>query len=274
MTESPSQSSSSVDVLRRRARRRLVGAALLALIAAIALPLMFEKEPPPLADEVDIRIPNVDKTPFEPKPISGLPGATKDAPKAAIGATAGSVEATKPVTVAPAAVVAATAAVAAASALVPEKTTPLVAPSAPPKTAEKKEEIVKPTPQIVEAKPLEKAAEKKAEPAKPAEAEKVAAKSETKPEATPTDADGPKTEPVTGDYVVQLIAVRDSNSALKALARARGLGYKTAYREKLDVSNGTVTRVRVGPYKEKAFAEKIRNKLATQEFEAVVVQVK
>jgi cell division septation protein DedD len=73
---------------------------------------------------------------------------------------------------------------------------------------------------------------------------------------------------------VQLIAVRDTNSAMKALARARELGYKTAYREKLDVNNGTVTRVRVGPYKDKAFAEKIRNKLATQEFEAVVVPIK
>jgi DedD protein len=256
MTESSSHSSSSVDVLRRRARRRLVGAALLALVAAIALPLMFEKEPPPLADEVDIRIPNVDKTPFEPKPISGLPGAAKEAPK--------TVDGPKPITVLPAPVIAAAA----------EKA-PTSAETAP-KIAEKKEEKAQIAPQVlIDAAP--KTAEKKAEPPKPAPVEaKVAEKAQEKlPDAAkPADPDGPKTDPVTGDYVVQLLAVRDSNSAMKALARARELGYKTAYREAIDVSNGKVTRVRVGPYKEKAFAEKIRNKLATQEFEAVVVQIK
>ncbi len=242
MTESPSQSSSSVDVLRRRARRRLVGAALLALLAAIALPLMFEKEPPPLADEVDIRIPNVDKTPFEPKPITGVP---KEAPKAAVAAPSVP-DAPKANPIGPAPLVA-------------------TAPSAEstPKILEKKEEKAQIAPQVLEAKPIEKApAEKAPEPVKTTDA------------AKPTDPDGPKTEPITGDYVVQLLAVRDTNSAMKALARARELGYKTAYREKLDVANGTVTRVRVGPYKEKAFAEKIRNKLATQEFEAVVVPIK
>ena len=243
MTESPSQTSSSVDVLRRRARRRLVGAALLALIAAIALPLMFEKEPPPLADEVDIRIPNVEKTPFEPKPITAAP---KEPPKEASKAP----DATKPITLAPA--------VETVAAVVPKPTAPVeVAPKVPEKT-------VLP---VAETKPAEKTAEKKLEPAKTTESEKTA-------EATPVDPDGPKTTPVTGDYVVQLLAVRDGGSAQKALARARELGYKTAYREKLDVANGQVTRVRVGPYKEKEFAEKIRNKLIAQEFEAVVVLIK
>ncbi len=247
MTESPSQTSSSVDVLRRRARRRLVGAALLALIAAIALPVMFEKEPPPLADEVDIRIPNVEKTPFEPRPIT-------TAPKEAVKEALKSAEGVKPISVAPApdAVVAAA-----------------VKPAIPTEAAAKATE--KAVPPVVETKSAEKQAEpsadKKLEPIKSADAAKPA-------DAKPADPDGPKTDPVTGDYVVQLLAVRDGGSAQKALARARELGYKTAYREKLDVANGQVTRVRVGPYKEKAFAEKIRNKLIAQEFEAVVVPIK
>jgi DedD protein len=270
MTESPSQSSSSVDLLRRRARRRLVGAALLALVAAVSLPLMFEKEPPPMGDEVDIRIPPVDKTPFDPKPITGT---GKEADKASLG----TVDAPKSITQAPAAVVAAATAVA-----TPEKSAAPAIEAAPKvienKAAEKKEEIAKTAPQVLtektaEKKAPEKAVEKTTEKTaeKPAEPIKAADASSS---AKPTDADGPKTEPVAGDYVVQLIAVRDTNSAMKALARARELGYKTAYREKLDVANGTVTRVRVGPYKDKAFAEKIRNKLATQEFEAVVVPIK
>jgi DedD protein len=270
MTESPSQSSSSVDVLRRRARRRLVGAALLALVAAVSLPLMFEKEPPPMGDEVDIRIPPVDKTPFDPKPITGAAKeGTKDAGKASLG----TVDAPKLITQAPAAVVAA-ASTAAAVVATPEKSpTPVM--DAAPKAAEKTQEIAKTAPQVLIEKPAEKKAPEKA-PEKIAEkaTEKTTEPTKAADATKPADADGPKTDPVAGDYVVQLIAVRDTNSAMKALARARELGYKTAYREKLDVNNGTVTRVRVGPYKDKAFAEKIRNKLATQEFEAVVVPIK
>ncbi|MDD5367128.1 MAG: SPOR domain-containing protein [Gallionellaceae bacterium] len=51
--------------LRRRARRRLVGAVALALVAVVVLPMVFDSEPRPLGDKVDIRIPD-QKTPFEP----------------------------------------------------------------------------------------------------------------------------------------------------------------------------------------------------------------
>lgn len=52
---------------RRRARRRLVGAVALALLAVVVLPMVFDPEPRPLGDQVDIRIPD-QKTPFEPPP--------------------------------------------------------------------------------------------------------------------------------------------------------------------------------------------------------------
>src|SRR5205085_2272226 len=50
----------AVDELRRKARRRLVGAIVLALAAAVALPLLLENEPKPLGDDVSIQIPPVD----------------------------------------------------------------------------------------------------------------------------------------------------------------------------------------------------------------------
>lgn len=51
--------------LRRRARRRLVGAVALALLAVVVLPMLFNPEPKPLGPGVDIRIPD-QSTPFEP----------------------------------------------------------------------------------------------------------------------------------------------------------------------------------------------------------------
>lgn len=52
--------------LRRRARRRLVGAIALALLAVVVLPMLFNPEPKPLGPGVDIRIPD-QSTPFEPR---------------------------------------------------------------------------------------------------------------------------------------------------------------------------------------------------------------
>ena len=53
-----------VDEMKRKARRRLVGAIVLALAAAIILPLLLEKEPRPLGDDVSVQIPPVDEGKF------------------------------------------------------------------------------------------------------------------------------------------------------------------------------------------------------------------
>ncbi len=61
--------------LRRRARRRLVGAIALALVAIVVLPMLFSPEPKPLGPDVDIRIPDP-ATPFkpgEPSPVAAEP---------------------------------------------------------------------------------------------------------------------------------------------------------------------------------------------------------
>jgi DedD protein len=54
----------AVDELKRKARRRLVGAIVLALAAAVILPLLLEKEPRPLGEEVAVQIPAVDDGKF------------------------------------------------------------------------------------------------------------------------------------------------------------------------------------------------------------------
>lgn len=58
-----------VDTLKRRGRRRLVGAVALVLLAVIVLPMVFDPEPRPPAPPVSVRIPGEDDTPFKPKPV-------------------------------------------------------------------------------------------------------------------------------------------------------------------------------------------------------------
>lgn len=57
-----------VDTLKRRGRRRLVGAVALVLLAVIVLPMVFDQEPRNTAPPVSVRIPGEDDTPFKPKP--------------------------------------------------------------------------------------------------------------------------------------------------------------------------------------------------------------
>jgi DedD protein len=62
----PTDPESSLDSqleLKKRARRRLVGAAALALLAAIVLPMIMDHEPRPSSSDVQIRIPSPDAKP-------------------------------------------------------------------------------------------------------------------------------------------------------------------------------------------------------------------
>jgi DedD protein len=56
-----------LDELRRRARRRLVGAIVLALAAAVIVPMLLESDPKPLGEDVSVKIPPVDDGKFVSK---------------------------------------------------------------------------------------------------------------------------------------------------------------------------------------------------------------
>jgi len=58
--------------LRRRARRRLVGAVAIALTSVLVLPMLFDSEPKPLGPEVEISIPE-QNSPFEVAPAPTQP---------------------------------------------------------------------------------------------------------------------------------------------------------------------------------------------------------
>jgi DedD protein len=66
-----------VDTLKRRGRRRLVGAVALVLLAVIVLPMVFDPEPRQVAPPVSVRIPGEDETPFKPKPPAQKPAVSE-----------------------------------------------------------------------------------------------------------------------------------------------------------------------------------------------------
>ncbi len=56
--------------LKKRARRRLVGAVAFVTFAAIVLPMVMDQAPPPPTPDVQIRIPGQDQTAFNPQALT------------------------------------------------------------------------------------------------------------------------------------------------------------------------------------------------------------
>ena len=61
----------SVEVMRRRARHRLIGAVVLVLTGVIGFPLLFDTQPRPVAVDIPIEIPDRNKD----KPLPAPPQA-------------------------------------------------------------------------------------------------------------------------------------------------------------------------------------------------------
>jgi DedD protein len=76
--------SQDVDSLKRRGRRRLVGAIALVLLAVIVLPMVFDPEPRTGAPPVSVRIPGEDDSGFAPKVVPKVPATTPAAKEAVV----------------------------------------------------------------------------------------------------------------------------------------------------------------------------------------------
>jgi len=68
----------SVEVLRRRARHRLIGASVLVFVGVVGFPLVFDTQPRPVSVDIAVDIPDRVKT----KPLVSASAATKQAPLA------------------------------------------------------------------------------------------------------------------------------------------------------------------------------------------------
>jgi DedD protein len=262
-----------LDELRRRARRRLIGAIVLALAAAVLVPMLLESDPRPLGEDVSVRIPPVDDSKF----VSKLADKGKAPAEQPIVANA--------TTVSPKAEAATPVASPAAQA------TPAKDVGAPPPVPSRaltqaEQRVI--SPQSKQASATEgpgasattasKApapvtggtATPIAEPPKAVDATKVTkVEDPAKPAAVPKAADAPKSaEPAAagagaGAYSVQLAAFADDKGANSLVAKLKRAGHP-AYTEPYETSRGRVWRVRVGPYPSREAAESVRVKLKAE----------
>lgn len=210
--------------LKKRARRRLVGAAALALFAVIVLPMVMDREPRPLSQDIQVRIPSQDTTGFAAKLLPAKPAAT---PMPAPQPKPAAEQKTE----------------------VQAKSEPGSAASTAVAAAEKP---VSQTVAAPAAKPAAKLAEKPAAPEKKVEtADKPAA---TAPAEAKPATDG------SGQWVIQLGAFRETGNVKLLLSKLKGIGVP-AYTEKVESPQGVRTRVRAGPFASQEAAEKARTRL-------------
>lgn len=252
--------------LKKRARRRLVGAVALAGLAAVVLPIVMDHEPKPAAPDVEIRIPGQDEKPFTPG-FAAAPqtAASASAPSSSAPPGLSRTEApTKPP-------------LAAAGERTQKTPEPLVekAVAKPDEKAPASVAVQKPVekaPAPVAAKPPEKppvAAVAQKSPEKP----KVpaTAKSGDKPAEKTASPDsnraaailaGKSPEPVNaGAQHVILIGAFANQANVKNLQTKLGqLGIKV-YTEPLDSPQGKKMRVRAGPFPNREAGEKALEKM-------------
>ena len=273
----------NVDDLRRRARRRLVGAIVLALAAAVIVPMLLESEPKPLGDSVAVKIPPVDDGKFvnrlndsAPKSDAPAKDVRKDAvpdtstPRKSVAEAEKSVVApagkpprydtqiTADVAKPPDAPASPPNAAPPASATPPPASSSSTPPAPPPPAAPPADT---PTSATAAAPPPKTGAPKAdATPKTDPKATTPATKAE--PKAAETAAAAAKNGAKDG-FAVQLAAFSDDKGANSLANRLKRDGYP-AYTEPLKTSRGTLWRVRVGPFPSRDAANVVRDKLKTE----------
>lgn len=229
----------SVEVVRKRAKHRLIGAAVLVLIGVVGFPLLFDTQPRPIPVDIPIEIPAKGTVkplviPVPTAPAEKVTDAASLAPKEEI----------------------------LSSIQVPDVET------AP--TAIKNE--AKP-----DAK-AEAKAEPKPEPKlEPKIASKVVVASDDAARAsallngkTPSPAAKTVVAGEEGRVVVQVGAFADTAKAHEVRLKLEKAGLKT-YTQVADTKDGKRTRVRVGPFVSRAEAEKAASKIKTLDLPAAIL---
>lgn len=233
----------SIEVMRRRAKHRLLGTAVLVLVAVVGFPILFETQPRPVAVDIPIDIPDKNKV----KPVGSAPG---------LPALAGGPVEAPPAKPAPAvAAGAVTSAPTAPKAPALSASMPAPATSAVPASASLsgKEEI------LPARAPAQAASV--AKPAKPDDGAKAKALLEGKPvEATEGVA----------RFVVQVGAFADSDKAREARLKLERAGLKT-YAQVVETKDGKRTRVRLGPFSTRAQAEEAAAKAKAADLPAAIL---
>ena len=231
---------SQID-LKKRARRRLVGSAALALAAAIVLPMVMDHEPRPPSQDVQIRIPSQEGSNFTSRVITGK-GPAPSQPVAGVIAE----ESAPPIVDD-----------GARRRSDPDTASPVFKPGEelippPKKTEAPKSELVKPEARKAESKPD---APKPDAKQKEREKEKDKAREKAHAEADRAKAllagGSPKDEAPGKAHLVSLGAYREAGNVAILRAKLKAEGYPS-YTETV----GDKVRVRAGPFPNKAAADK------------------
>ncbi len=237
--------------MRVRARRRLIGMVVLVGAGVVGFPWLFETKPRPMSGEIQIVQAQQAPQPTGSGTTAAATIAAVTAPVAPAGRRAQpEAEREEFVTDAPPRV----AAPPSVPVAKPAASKPAVAAAskAAPKPADKPADKSA-------AKAGDKAKEKAAEKATEKSSDKAADKTKDKPsDKAPdkkSDKDKSDKDKAGTRYVVQFGAFADANSAHEARMKAERLGLKT-YAQQVDTPQGKRIRVRLGPYADKAEADK------------------
>ena len=232
----------SIEEMRRRARHRLLGAAVLVLVGVVGFPLLFDTQPRPVPVNVAMDIPDRHKV----APLVVLQQEA-NTPRAAEPATAGLDAGEEVVASRPRSAPAASQPAARVEPKVPAKAeTPAESkpePKPEPKPAPKAE--AKP-----ESKPEPRPDPKPARQDDAARARALLEGRNPQPSAAPAAAREEQ-----GRFIVQVGAFADADKAREVRDRWERSGLKT-YTQVVDTKDGKRTRVRVGPFTSRAEADK------------------
>jgi len=239
--------SADVELARARARRRLVGMVVLVGAGVIGFPWLFETQPRSMSTDVQIVQAGGDAGEVQ---IAGSSAPAARSPRSVAGRVAVSeiVEPKAPaVPEDPAA-----SQVPAAGARPVDPVAKVVDEPVKPKREIEPKPVAKPASKPVE-KPTAKTPSKDTAKDKAKDQPKAQAKSD-KPADKPAEKSSDKDKAPTR-YVVQFGAFADVNTAHEARMKVERLGIKT-YAQQVDTPAGKRIRVRMGPYADKAEAEK------------------
>ena len=251
----------SVEVIRKRARHRLMGSVVLVLGAVVGLPLLFDSQPRPVAIDTPIVIPDRNQiSPLSATAGSAKTGAIKEGLAQDQVIAAGQTGASK-------------SALTNSAGLDPHEEVVTKESKAEAKLEPKSElkAEVKPEPKSSENKPEPKA-ELKTESKNDAKLEvKPDAKEAAKAKALLDGKEAPKAADAVRS-VVQVGAYADLAKAKEVRAKLESAGFKT-YTQEIDTKDGKRIRVRVGPFATKEEADKTAEKIRKLNLQASVLKL-
>jgi DedD protein len=239
--------------LRRKARRRLIGAIALTLAVVVVLPMVLDSEPKTTGKDIDLRIPASDKV------GEFVPGVATSEVAEALPPPVSAIVATQPVPlVAPVVPVVARA----------DGVKPVTAPNnQPPVTNNPRTEVQGKIQPAVNKQPEVAASKSKDLESKALEPKVSESK---KPESKIPESKILGNSNSVESYAVQVGAYSNAATAKQELDRLKKWGFSKAYTEKV----GDKIRVRVGPYTERDKVEKVRLLLEKHGLHPVVTNEK